>query len=293
MADVDAPECLRVQAFGQRAGIEIVHVLGDRDMRGDKGVEQEQVEVFEQVEAFFRDVPVGVRGIPHPRPACIKDEAAGIRRGVLYKKWRDCDPEQIEWYIGLHRLPVKVQKPECLPTVTEHRVGGKDRGNLLHPVKFAKTHEMIIVPVGPDHGIDMGGAVPEELLPEVWRGIHKDMAVVVFDQDGCPQPLRPVSRACVHWGQSHPIFGVPIASPVPNSVNFILHPVQVTDRFTVFDHADPFFEVLVVDGFPLVHERREESLFYHESYISTRETFGQCCHFLVVAGAGHGRGDTL
>ena len=96
VADVDAPERLRVQAFGKRAGIEIVHMLGDLDMRGHESVKQEKVEVFKQIEAFFRDVPVGIRGEPHPCPACLKNKTTGIRGGVLHQKRRDCDPEEIK-----------------------------------------------------------------------------------------------------------------------------------------------------------------------------------------------------
>src|SRR5271157_2662107 len=117
VADMDAPEHVRVQAFGQRAGIEVVHVLGDLHMRGNEGVKEEEVEVFKQSETFLRDVPVGVRGVSHPRPACLKDKPAGVRRGVFYQKRRNRDPEEIERHIRLHRVSFKVKEPECLAAV--------------------------------------------------------------------------------------------------------------------------------------------------------------------------------
>src|SRR5208337_1254348 len=86
--------------------------------------------------------------------------------------------------------------------------------------------------------------------------------------------MVPVALARAHWGQLHPTFGVPIASPVPMRVIFMLQPVQVADRVPVPDHADALLDILPGQGLAVVHERREDRLLDHHAEVGTREAFG-------------------
>ena len=76
-------------------------------------------------------------------------------------------PKSVERFVRLDRAFFKGEKPECFCTVVEDLGCCKDRRNVLDPVKLAKTDEMIVMAVCPDHGIDMGRSVEEELLPEI------------------------------------------------------------------------------------------------------------------------------
>jgi hypothetical protein len=62
---------------------------------------------------------------------------------------------------------IEREKAECFSTLIEDRRSSKYRGNLLNPVKLAKSDEMIVMPMRPDHRIDMRGTIEEKLLPEI------------------------------------------------------------------------------------------------------------------------------
>jgi hypothetical protein len=86
---------------------------------------------------------------------------------VFYHEQSDCYPEQIKWLVGLNLSFIKGEKPEEFSTVIEDRGSGKYRWDLLNPVKFTESDEMIIMPVRPDHSIDMRRTLQEKLLPEI------------------------------------------------------------------------------------------------------------------------------
>ena len=86
---------------------------------------------------------------------------------MFYHEQRDCYPENIEWLVRRNLTFIKREKPEEISTVVEYRGSGKYRGDLLNPVKLPKSDKMIIMPVSPDHGVDMRGTIQEKLLPEI------------------------------------------------------------------------------------------------------------------------------
>ena len=86
---------------------------------------------------------------------------------MFYHEQRNCYPENIKWNIRLNFTFIKSKKPEDFSTVIEYRWSSKYRGNFLDTVEFAKSDEMIIVSMRPDHGIDMRGAMQEKLLPKI------------------------------------------------------------------------------------------------------------------------------
>jgi hypothetical protein len=64
-------------------------------------------------------------------------------------------------------MPGKAEKPEDPAAIFQDLRGCIDRRHRLYPVKFPKTHEMIIMTMGPDHCIDMRGSMGKQLLPEI------------------------------------------------------------------------------------------------------------------------------
>ena len=81
---------------------------------------------------------------------------------MFYHEQRDGNAEDIKGLIRLDFSFIKGQKPEGFSTVIEHRGGSKYRRDVLDPVKLPKSDEMIIVPMSPDHSIDMRGSVSGE-----------------------------------------------------------------------------------------------------------------------------------
>jgi hypothetical protein len=86
---------------------------------------------------------------------------------MFYHKQGDRYTENFKWLIRLDLSFIESEKTECLSTVIEDGRCGKYRRDLLNPVKFAKSDEMVIMPVSPDHGIDIRGTAQEKLLPEI------------------------------------------------------------------------------------------------------------------------------
>jgi hypothetical protein len=86
---------------------------------------------------------------------------------VFHSKKCDGYPENFKWFVGLNLSFIKRKKPEDFSAVIEDRGSGKYRWDLLNPVKLSKSDKMIIMPVSPDHSIDMRGTMQEKLLPEI------------------------------------------------------------------------------------------------------------------------------
>jgi hypothetical protein len=99
----------------------------------------------------------------------------------------DGDTKEREGLIRLDEIPLKGKEPEVLCTIGEYRWGGIDWGDLLDPVELAKPHEVIVMPVGPDHGIDVGRTAPEELLAQIGRCVNKDVFSLVLDEKRGPE----------------------------------------------------------------------------------------------------------
>jgi hypothetical protein len=86
---------------------------------------------------------------------------------VFHDKKCDGYAENFKWLVGLDLSFIKREKPEDFSAVIEDRGGGKYRWNFLDPVKLPKSDKMIIMPVCPDHSIDMRGTMQEKLLTEI------------------------------------------------------------------------------------------------------------------------------
>jgi hypothetical protein len=107
MAYMDTPVFLWGEPLCKGTRIKIVHVFGNRDMGGYKGVDEQEIEILEKCEAFRRDVDIGIRGKPNPFAIRFKHEPARVCRGVPDQKWRYRDPEQVKRLVRLHRDLVK------------------------------------------------------------------------------------------------------------------------------------------------------------------------------------------
>jgi hypothetical protein len=62
-------------------------------------------------------------------------------------------------------------------------------GQILHPIKFTKTHEMVIMTVTPDDTVDSGRTGQEQLLAEIRSGLNEDLFIFLFDEERGSQPL--------------------------------------------------------------------------------------------------------
>ena len=92
-------------------------------------------------------------------------------------------PMMLNGYIWLNDSFFKRKKPKYPGAVIHHGRGCENRGWVLDAVKFPESHEVIIMPMGPDYGIDMRGSVPEQLLAEVRGGVHQEMKTFVLDEE--------------------------------------------------------------------------------------------------------------
>jgi hypothetical protein len=53
---------------------------------------------------------------------------------------------------------------------------------MLDTVKISEPHEVIVMPVGPDHRVDVWGSVPQQLLTEIGGRIYQQVKTFVFDK---------------------------------------------------------------------------------------------------------------
>jgi hypothetical protein len=167
VAQMNASILFRFKTLGKGTGIKIIHVLVNPDIGGHKCIQQQKIQIGEKVKALLGNIDVCIGGKPYPRVSSFKHYAAGKCRGVFYHEQRDCKAEHIKWLVGLNLSFIKGEKPEDFRTVIEDRGSGKYRWDLLNPVKLAKSDKMIIMPMSPDHSIDMRGTLQKKLLPEI------------------------------------------------------------------------------------------------------------------------------
>jgi hypothetical protein len=77
---------------------------------------------------------------------------------------------------------IKLKKTEYPRAIIHDRGAGEYRRDMLNAVKFPESHEVIVMPVGPDHRIDVRRSVPEQLLAQVRRGVYQQVKAIVFNQ---------------------------------------------------------------------------------------------------------------
>jgi len=83
------------------------------------------------------------------------------------KKRRERKPEQGKRLVRFDPAFFERQEPERLRTITEDRRSGGDGRDILDPVKFTESDEMVIVPMGPDYCVNTGRSVQEQLLAKI------------------------------------------------------------------------------------------------------------------------------
>jgi len=79
------------------------------------------------------------------------------------------------------------KKPEDLCAIIHDGGSSVYLRDMLDAVKIPKSHEVIVMSVGPDHRVDVRGSVPQKLLTEVRGGIYQQVKALIFDKKGCPQ----------------------------------------------------------------------------------------------------------
>jgi hypothetical protein len=89
---------------------------------------------------------------------------------------------EAERFVRMDNPFIKRKKTEYPRAIIHDRGDGKYRRDMLDAIKLPKSHEVIVMPVGPDHRINMWGTVPEQLLAEVRRGVYQQVKAIVFNQ---------------------------------------------------------------------------------------------------------------
>jgi hypothetical protein len=58
---------------------------------------------------------------------------------------------------------------------------------MLDAVKFPESHEVIVMPVGPDYRVDMRGFEPQQLLAEIRSGIYQQVKSFILNKKRSPE----------------------------------------------------------------------------------------------------------
>jgi hypothetical protein len=86
---------------------------------------------------------------------------------MIHRNQRHPESEEAEWTEWFCRISLKLQEPENIPAIVEYLWSSIDGRHGLNPVKFTKTHEVIIMAMGPYHRINMGRSIDQQLLPQI------------------------------------------------------------------------------------------------------------------------------
>jgi hypothetical protein len=89
---------------------------------------------------------------------------------------------EAERFVWLDDPFIKRKKPEDIRAIIHDWGCGKYRRDMLDAVKIPESHEMIVMPVGPDHRVDVRGTVPKQLLTEIRRRIYQQVKAFVFNK---------------------------------------------------------------------------------------------------------------
>lgn len=183
VAHMNASPFFHPEASGKFACLIIVHMLRNADGRRDQRVYEQKVSLLKEREALSGYIPVCVGGKPDAQISSCQKKPIGLGGGMADREEHDLQaakPERYEWF---YRVCGKRKKGKNSAAVLNNARSAVGVRNILDPVKFSKSHEMVIMTMGPDHGIDSGAAGPEKLLPEIRRRIDEEGVFPVLDED--------------------------------------------------------------------------------------------------------------
>jgi hypothetical protein len=157
--------------------------------RGNKRINQEQVEIFKAVHALFWDAGVGIRGVTDADMSITDQQTIGLHGGMVHREEGDLKSACAKRPEGVFAVNREPHESEDLSTISDDTGATIYLRRVLHPVKFTKTHEMIVMAMSPDHTVNPGRTADEELLAEIRGSLDKDILLPLLDEERSPQPL--------------------------------------------------------------------------------------------------------
>src|SRR5271157_784740 len=188
MAHMDTSEFPDSQIFCETYRLMVIHVFCNMVFIRYQCIHEEQVHTDQEFSASFGDWNPGISRISYAIPPIADDKAAAVCRRVVYQKKRQCHSIKGKRGIRFNRVSRKWHKSEYPTAIRKYGRGCIYRREVLDPIELPIAHKMVIMPMCPDDCVDVGGSLQEELLPEVRRGINKDMVTLVFQKKRGPQP---------------------------------------------------------------------------------------------------------
>jgi len=186
MAHMNASEILHLQSCRECAGFTIIHMFVDMDRGRDKRIDKEEICSCKERKAFCRNTGVGIGGECDFYLIISQDKAISLCWRMVYRNQRQCESEKIdgaEWFNGSSG---ESEEPEDSSAVLKDPGGRIDLRHCLDTVEFAKSHEMVIMAMGPYHRIDMRGSVGKQLLPEIGGRVNQDCFILMINQKRGP-----------------------------------------------------------------------------------------------------------
>jgi len=108
------------------------------------------------------------------------------------REQHDIKATQTERFKRFHMVCDKREKGKDTLAVINNDRSTVSIRNILNPIKFTKSHKVVIMAMGPDHGIDFWATGPEKLLSEIRGRIDQEGIFLVPDEERSPQSLEPV-----------------------------------------------------------------------------------------------------
>jgi len=103
----------------------------------------------------LRELCDGIGCISDPYSFGLYQHAAGVCRGMDDREKCEFQPENVNRCIFINGVPREVKEPEDPPAIMHYPGRRIHPGHLLDAVELAKSHEVIVMAMCPEHGIDM------------------------------------------------------------------------------------------------------------------------------------------
>jgi hypothetical protein len=189
MAHVHTSEIGSPQTIGKRKGILVIHMFWNGISFRNKGINKEEIQVLKQRKALSRDTGICIRSKTNSCFSVTDYKAISLCRRMINRDQCYLNPSGIKRFEGVLTKGLKTKKFEDFSAICDNSRPAVNSRHFLNPVELPKAHEVIKMAMSPDHVIDMGGAMGEELLAEVGSCFNEGVLVFFFDEDGCSQPL--------------------------------------------------------------------------------------------------------
>lgn len=189
---VDTPEISCAKRPCEIAGLLVVHVFGNVEPRWKERIHEKKIHSSECLFCLFREIGDCVRSVSDTDTIAFQQNPTGENRRMDDRKEGYGYSVEFERAMFPYSVPPKIKEPEDFPAVLHNLFRCVHIRDLLNPVKFTKAHEMIIMAVGPEDCIDMGGSRMEELLAKIGACVDENILPARLDQKGGPEPLQAI-----------------------------------------------------------------------------------------------------